>query len=71
MNSNIDQPTKLNHLKLDYDKEIDTPTATHSEDTDVINSSSNVALVYKPNEKFTNNFTLANTYIKRRYGISL
>ena len=50
-----------------YDKEIDTPTATHSEDTDVINSSSNVALVYKPNEKFTNNFTLANTYIKRRY----
>jgi len=50
-----------------YDKEVDTATATHSESADVINSSSNIALVYKPNKKFTNKFTLANTYIKRIY----
>ena len=50
-----------------YDKEVDASTATHSEDADVINSSSNVALIYKPNKKFVNRFTLANTYIKRRY----
>jgi len=50
-----------------YDKEVDTATATHSESADVANSSGNIALVYKPNKKFTNKFTLANTYIKRMY----
>ena len=50
-----------------YDKEVDTATATHSESADVTNSSGNIALVYKPNKKFTNKFTLANTYIKRIY----
>ena len=50
-----------------YDKEVDTATATHSESADVTNSSGNIALVYRPNKKFTNKFTLANTYIKRIY----
>ena len=50
-----------------YDKEVNTATATHNENAEGIQSSSNVALVYKPNEKFINKFTLANTYIKRMY----
>ena len=52
-----------------YDAEDDTPAGkTHSEEVKALQSSSNIALVYKPNEKFTNTFTLANTYIKRDYG---
>jgi len=52
-----------------YDAEDDTPAGkTHSEEVDAIQSSSNIGLVYRPNEKFTNTFTLANTYIKRNYG---
>ncbi len=51
-----------------YDKENDKEnTATHSEEVDAMQSSSNIALIYKPNRKFTNKFTLANTYIKRVY----
>jgi len=50
-----------------YDKEIDTATASHSEEVDSVESSSNIALVYKPNKLFTNKFTLAKTYIKRVY----
>ena len=41
---------------------------THSEEVDAVQSSSNVALIYKPNPKFTNKFTAAKTYIKRSYG---
>ena len=50
-----------------YDKELDTATADHSEEVDAVQSSSNIGLVYKPNQQFTNKFTLANTYIKRVY----
>jgi len=50
-----------------YDKEVDTATATHNEEVDAVQSSSNIALIYKPNQKFTNKFILANTYIKRVY----
>tara|TARA_Y100000590_G_scaffold466262_1_gene641026 strand:+ start:115 stop:2028 length:1914 start_codon:yes stop_codon:yes gene_type:complete len=50
-----------------YDKEVDTATATHSEEVDAVQSSSNIGLVYKPNQKFTNKLILANTYIKRIY----
>ena len=53
---------------LQYDKEVDTATATHNEEEDGIQSSSNLSLVYKPNEKFTNKFTVGKTYIKRIYG---
>ena len=48
-----------------YDKELDTASADHSEELDAIQSSSNVSLVYEPNNQFTNKLTLANTYIKR------
>jgi len=52
-----------------YDAEDNTPAGkTHSEEVDAIQSSSNIALIYKPKPKFTNKFTLANTYIKRNYG---
>ena len=46
---------------------VDTATATHSEEVDAVQSSSNIALVYKPNQKFTNKLSLAKTYIKRVY----
>jgi len=48
-----------------YDKEQDTTAATHDEDLDAMQSSSNVSLVYKPNSQFSNKITLANTYIER------
>jgi len=48
-----------------YDKEVDTATADHSEELDAVQSSSNIALIYKPNDQFTNKLTLANTYIER------
>ena len=52
-----------------YDAEDNTPAGkTHTEEVDAVQSSSNVALIYKPNPKFTNKFTAANTYIKRNYG---
>jgi len=41
---------------------------SHSEEVDAVESSSSVALIYKPNQKFTNKFTAAKTYIKRSYG---
>ena len=53
---------------LQYDKEIDTATADHSEEEDGLQSSSSIGLIYKPNEKFKSKFTIANTYIKRVYG---
>ena len=52
-----------------YDAENNNPAdKTHSEEVDAMQSSSNIALIYKPKPKFTNKFTLANTYIKRNYG---
>ena len=52
---------------LQYDKEVDTATADHSEEEDGLQSSSSIGLIYKPNEKFKSKFTIANTYIKRVY----
>lgn len=53
---------------LQYDKEVDTATATHDEEVDGIESSYNMSMTYDYDEKFSNKFTLANTYIKRIYG---
>ena len=53
---------------LQYDKEVDTETATHDEEVDGIESSYNMSMTYDYDEKFSNKFTLANTYIKRIYG---
>ncbi len=48
-----------------YDKEVDTSTADHSEELDAIQSSANISLVYEPNSQFTNKLTLSNAYIER------
>ncbi len=53
---------------LQYDKEVDTSTATHSEEVDGVESSSSLGLIYNFNENFTNKLTYAKTYIKRIYG---
>ena len=54
---------------LQYDAEDNNPAdKSHSEEVDAVESSSSVALIYKPNQKFTNKFTAAKTYIKRSYG---
>lgn len=50
-----------------YDKEVDTSTATHNEEEDSIQSSANLALEYKYNKKFINEISLSQTYIKRTY----
>ena len=42
-------------------------TRDHSEEVDAVESATNISLIYKPIEKFTNKFTVANTYIKRIY----
>ena len=48
-----------------YDKEVDTSTADHSEELDSLQSSANISLVYEPNSQFTNKLTLSNAYIER------
>ena len=53
---------------LQYDKVIDTATATHDEEADGTEASYNMSFVYDYNEKFTNKLSFANTYIKRIYG---
>ena len=53
---------------LQYDKELNSSTATHDEEVDGIEASSNISMIYDFNKFFTNKFTLAKTYIKRVYG---
>ena len=48
-----------------YDKEVDTASADHSEELDALQSSANISLVYEPNSQFTNKLTLSNAYIER------
>ena len=48
-----------------YDKELDTATADHSEELDALQSSANISLIFEPNSQFTNKFTLSNAYIER------
>ena len=65
---NLQSNIRIAETYLQYDKEIDTATADHSEEEDGLQSSSSIGLIYKPNEKFKSKFTIANTYIKRVYG---
>ena len=44
------------------------PSRDHSEETDALEASANVNLIYKPFKNFNNKFTIANTYFKRIYG---
>ena len=43
------------------------PNYDHSEEADGLEGSYNINLIHKPLKKFSNKFTLANTYIKRVY----
>ena len=67
-NLKLESNSRIADTYLQYDKEVDTATATHNEEEDGIQSSSNLSLIYKLNEKFDNKFTLGKTYIKRIYG---
>ncbi len=53
---------------LQYDKEIDSATATHDEEVDETQASYNMSFIYDVNKNFTNSLTFSNTYIKRIYG---
>ena len=56
---------------LQFDEENpSTSSRLHNDEEDAVQSSSNIALIYEPNQKFTNKFTAANTYIKRIYPVS-
>ena len=52
---------------LQYDAESGTSSYDQNEEADALESSSNIALVYEPNKKFANKFTLGKTLIKRKY----
>ncbi len=43
------------------------PNYDHAEEVDGLEGSYNISLIHRPLEKFSNKFTLANTYIKRIY----
>lgn len=56
---------------LQYDKVINTATATHDEEVDGTEASYNMSIYYDLNKKFKNKLTFANTYIKRIYGATV
>lgn len=56
---------------LQYDKVINTETATHDEEVDGTEASYNMSIYYDLNKKFKNKLTFANTYIKRIYGATV
>ena len=47
------------------------PNRDHSEEVDAVESSANISMLHNTTEKFTNKFTVANTYIKRIYGAAV
>ena len=59
---------RLRDTYLQYDKVLDTSTATHSEEENGRHYLASGALIYKQNEKFTNKLLLTNSYTKRSYG---
>ena len=70
-NLNFKSNLRFADTYLQYDKEVDTATATHDEEFDGIEASYNMSIIHDINNNFTNNFTLANTYIKRLYGATI
>ena len=59
--------TRIAESYLQYDAVSSTSGYTNNEEQDALEASSNVSLIYKPMENFTNKFIVANTYIKRIY----
>ena len=66
-NLNFKSNLRFSETNKQYDKEINTATATHNEEEDGVQASGNISFEYELNEKFNNTLTLANTYIKRIY----
>ena len=58
---------RLRDTYLQYDKVVDTATATHSEEENGRHYLASGALNYKLNEKFSNKLSLTSSYIKRSY----
>ena len=58
---------RLRDTYLQYDKVIDTASATHSEEEDGKHYLGSGVFTYKFNEKFMNKLSLSSTYIKRSY----
>ena len=69
-NENIKFETNLRFRDsyLQYDKELDTATADHSEEEDGKHIFSTGKLTYKTNDKFQNSLSLSKSYNKRIYG---
>ncbi len=59
---------RLRDSYLQYDKVVDTATATHSEEENSRHYLTSGTLIYQSNEKFENKFSLTNSYTKRSYG---
>ncbi len=59
---------RLRDSYLQYDKELDTDTADHSEEEDGRHIFTTGKLIYKFNEKFKNSLSLSKLYNKRVYG---
>ena len=70
LNEKIKFETNLRYRDsyLQYDKELDTATADHSEEEDGKHIFSTGKLTYKTNDKFQNSLSLSKSYNKRIYG---
>ncbi len=64
----IEGSVRLRDTYLQYDKVIDTATATHNEEENGRHYLASGALTYKPNKKFSNKLSLTSSYTKRSYG---
>ena len=64
---NLKSNLRFSDTYKQYDKEVDTATATHNESEDSVQSSANISLEYNYNKNFINEVSLAKTYIKRIY----
>lgn len=66
-NIELQGTTRFVDTYLQYDKEINTPSATHNEEEIGRQSSSSFSLSYKPNDHSSNKLHLSNMFVKRIY----
>ena len=64
---NFKSNLRLTDTYKQYDKEVNTSTATHNEEENSTQSSANLSLEYKNNDKFSNELSLSQNYIRRIY----
>jgi vitamin B12 transporter len=63
----VNNRLRISENYLQYDAVSSISNYDHSEESDGVEASYNLSLIHKPLKNFTNNLTLANTYIKRIY----